>query len=180
MPDQDVVDEPMSIGGKLQRVLVVTVIVVLLGFWVWIFSGGPRADHKDEVGDRAFVERTHRRCQIMRAELTLLPAATESETAEERADVVDSATAIVARMVDEIEADLPDDEEDLEVLEQWIADWRVYVGDRQSYADRLRADEGAQFEVTENERVFRGVDDTIRNFADVNDMPDCAVPGDVG
>ena len=109
-----------------------------------------------------------------------LPAATESETAEDRADVVDEATAIVGRMVDEIETDLPDDEEDLEVLEQWIADWRVYIGDRQSYADRLRADEAAQFEVTENERVFRGVDDTIRNFADVNNMPDCAVPGDVG
>lgn len=180
MADPDVIDEPMSIGGRLQRVLVVAVIVVLLGFWAWIFSGGPRADHADEVSDREFVERTHRRCRILRAELSLLPDANQSETATDRADVVDDATALVVRMVDDIETDFPDDEADLEVLEQWIADWRAYIDDRQSYADRLRDDQSAQFEVTQNERVFRGVDDTIRNFADVNGMPDCATPGDVG
>lgn len=180
MADHDVVDEPMSLGGTLQRVLVVAVIVGLVGFWAWIFAGGPRADHADEVTDTEFVERTHRRCQLLRVELSRLPSATQAETATDRADVVDVATDLVVRMVDDIEADLPDDPDDLEVLEQWIDDWRTYIGDRDDYAERLREDPGAQFQVTENERVFRGVDDTIRNFADVNGMPDCATPGDVG
>ena len=180
MPDHDVVEEPMSLGGTMQRVLVILVIVGLIGFWAWIFAGGPRAAHADEVSDREFVERTHRRCQVLRVELSRLPDATESETAADRADVVDSATVLVTGMVDDIEADMPDDAEDVEVLEQWIADWRTYIDDRDDYADRVRDDPGARFEVTENERVLRGVDDTIRNFADVNGMPDCATPGDVG
>lgn len=180
MPDQEVVDEPMSVRSTVQRVLVVAVILGLFAFWLWIFSGAPRADHADEVKDREFVERTHLRCRTLRVELSGLPDATESATPAERADVVEESTAMVARMVDEIEADFPDDPEDLEVLEQWIADWRTYISDRSDYARRVRKDPDAQFQVTENERVHRGVDDTIRNFADVNDMPDCATPGDVG
>lgn len=180
MSDHDVIDEPLSVRSKMQRVLVIVVVLALVGFWAWIFSGGPRAEHADEVKDQEFVERTHLRCRTLRVELSRLPDSTEAHTSAERADVVEQSTALVARMVDDIEADFPDAPEDVEVLEQWIADWRTYVSDRSDYARRVRTDPEAQFQVTENTRVHRGVDDTIRNFADVNGMPDCATPGDVG
>ena len=40
-------------------------------------------------------------------------------------------------MIDDLEPLAPDGE-DGEIVAEWIADWRTYLGDREAYADALR------------------------------------------
>lgn len=162
------------------RAAAVVLIVGTVVFWVWIFSGAPKRANPDRLDDRAFVERTHERCRELRRDLDRLPDARAAESAAERATVLDRANVLVGAMVEEIEADRPTTGEDAQRLRGWLADWRTYVGDREAYAAALRRDPGARMTLSENAALSDGVDKTIEVFSDVNDMPDCATPGDVG
>ncbi|HEX2576185.1 MAG TPA: hypothetical protein VHK88_07530 [Aquihabitans sp.] len=174
------VDEPLALPSRVGRTLAVIAALAMILFWIWIFAGGPRKANADRLDDRAYVERTEQRCQRLLTDLDELPAAGEATSAAERADVLDRANVLVAAMVDDIQADAPTTGDDGESLRGWFADWRAYVADREAYAERLRADPDARLLVTENPELKDSVDRTIKIFADVNDMPDCATPGDVG
>ncbi len=174
------VDVPMGVPSRLGRVIAVVVALAIILFWIWIFTGGPKKVNADRLDDRAYVERTHERCRDLRADLAELPGAGDFTSATQRADVLDEANVLVEQMVDDIEADAPASGGDAEVLEGWFGDWRRYLRDREDYAARLRQDPDAKFLVTENPDLKDSVDKTIEVFADVNDMPDCATPGDVG
>lgn len=155
-------------------------IVATVVFWLWIFSGAPKRSNPDRLADRAYVEQTHERCRELRTALDRLPGADEAKDATARADVLDQANILVSAMVDEIEADGPTAGDDGQRLRGWFGDWRVYLGDREAYAEALRRDPEARMTMSENAAFGDGVDKTIEVFADVNDMPDCATPGDVG
>lgn len=176
----DVAKGSTQVRSLAGRVAAVVLIVGTVVFWLWIFSGAPKRANPDRLDDRAFVERTHERCQELRRELDRLPDARIAEDAAERAAVLDRANVLVAAMVDEIEADSPTTGDDAERTRGWLADWRTYVGDREAYAAALRQDPDARMTLSENDALSDGVDKTIEVFSDVNDMPDCATPGDVG
>jgi hypothetical protein len=53
------------------------------------------------------------------------------------------------------------------------------VANRRDYADRLRVDPEARL-LLDQSLGGDSVDKPIEIFADVNDMPTCATPGDVG
>lgn len=173
-------DEPLAMSWTVGRVLAVMVVVSVILFWGWIFTGGPKKDNPDRLDDRAYVSFAQERCVQLTGDLAGLPNAFTAETATDRADVIDEANVLVSSMVDDLEARAPTEGDDGKSLRGWIADWRTYVGDRETYADRLREDPEALFQITENTKLRDGVDKTIEIFADVNDMPECATPGDVG
>ena len=78
-------------------------------------------------------------CEAAHDDVAQLPPAVEAETASERAEIVAQANARFAAMVDDIEPLAPAGE-DGEIVAEWIADWRTYLGDREAYADALRTD----------------------------------------
>lgn len=174
------VDEPMAMRWSVGRVLAVIAALAIIAFWAWIFAGGPRKMNKDRLQDEAWVETSIERCERMLDELDDVPSAAASKTQAERSRNVLAANEVIAAMVDDLERTAPTDEQDREVLDEWFKDWRVYLSDRANYAERVLDDPAARFQVTENEKLGRGVDDTIRTFADVNDMKACRPPGDVG
>ncbi|MCB0977366.1 MAG: hypothetical protein KDB02_07880 [Acidimicrobiales bacterium] len=182
MPDtlSPEVDEPLAMRWSIGRILAVLAFLAMVAFWAWIFTGGPKKANPDRLADRAWVSTAVDRCQRMLDDLDEIPSAAETPTPAERAKNVRAADAVLSKMVDDLEASAPTDPKDREVLDHWFNDWRVYLKDRARYADAVATDPGAVFEITENERLHRGVDDTLKTFADVNDMPDCAPPGDVG
>ena len=149
-------------------------------FWIWILTGGPRRANPDRLDDRAFAASSEERCQQLLEDLDDLPSAATIEGATDRATVLDRATDLVEAMIDDLESGAPRSGDDDLRLTGWFSDWRTYIGDRRAYAEALRADSGARFQVTENAELRDGVDKTIEIFADVNDMPSCATPGDVG
>ncbi|MBX3283862.1 MAG: hypothetical protein KF703_00820 [Actinobacteria bacterium] len=174
-------DEPMAMRWSIGRVLAVAISVSLVAFWIWIFSGAPARPNPDRLDDRAFVARAEARCERLLDDLGELPGPGDFGSAEGRADVLDQANAMVATMVDDLEADAPTTGDDAVRMEGWIADWRTYLADREDYARRLREDPDAKLLISVNEKLQDPVDKTIQIFADdVNEMPACATPGDVG
>lgn len=162
------------------RTLAVIAALAMFLFWLWIFTGGPRKANPDRLDDRAFVERAEARCDRLLTDLEDVQAASEADSATERAAALDRANVLVMAMVDDLEADAPLSGDDRKSLDGWFQDWNAYLDDRRTYADALRVDPDAQLRITENTELRDGVDKTIEIFADVNDMPSCATPGDVG
>lgn len=173
-------EEPLDPPSTAIRVLAVIVVLAMMLFWIWIFARGPAKANPDRLDDRAYVERTEKRCQQLLTDLEALPPAEKADSASGRADVLDRANVMVAAMVDDIEGGAPTTGDDGVSLKRWFVDWRTYLADRKDYADRLRRDPDAKLLVTENPELKDSVDRTIQIFADVNDMGDCATPGDVG
>lgn len=155
------------------------IVLALVGFWIWILSGAPKRDNPDRVADRALINTTARRCKEAVDAIDKLPAATDSHTPRARAAVVDQATTILDRLVDRIEADTPTTGDDTIRLRGWTGDWRTYLRDRRSYTQRLRHDPRAKFLLDVN-KAHDSIDRAITNFADINDIPACDAPGDVG
>jgi hypothetical protein len=148
-------------------------------FWAVVFLGIPKKENPDRLDDRAFVERTIVRCDGLLEDLADLPNGSFVEGHRQRADVLDDATDLVEEMVDQIEADAPTTGDDAISLEGWLGDWRTYIENRRDYADRLRSDPDARL-LLDPSLGGDSVDKPIEVFADVNDMPTCATPGDVG
>ncbi len=162
------------------RAAAMVVVVAIVIFWFLILAGWFNKRNPDYLHDRAFVSRTSQRCSDTRRAINRLPPAADSPTAAARADVVDQATARLTDMVDAIAADEPKDASDARIVKAWVADWRVYLGNRRDYTVRLRSNPRAQFLVDEKPRANDPYDRVIKNFADINDMPDCGPTLDVG
>jgi len=178
LPEAEV-EEPLSMSWSVGRVLAVVTMVAIAVFWAVVFLGIPKKENPDRLDDRAFVERTITRCDGLLEDLGELPNAAFVESATDRADVLDDATDLVEAMVDAIEADAPTTGDDAISLDGWIGDWRTYIENRRDYADRLRVDPEARL-LLDQSLGGDSVDKPIEVFADVNDMPTCATPGDVG
>lgn len=178
-PPEAETETPMAMTWTVGRVIAVVVMLSMVVFWAWILSGGPRATNPDYLEDRAFAERTHQRCQNLREDLAALPNAALIETPAERAEVLDDANDMVDAFITAVETDAPTTGDDPSRIGGWLRDWRLYLADRESYAEALRTEENPRFLVTVSE-LGDSVDKTIEIFADVNEIGDCATPGDVG
>ena len=177
--DDPEVDEPLAMRWSVGRVLGVLTMVLIAVFWAAVFAGIFKRDNFDRLDDRAFVARTEARCDTLLEDLAELPNGSFIEDPVERARVLDEATDLVEAMVDAIDADAPTAGDDGKSVRGWIADWRAYVANRRDYADRLRVDPEARL-LLDQSLGGDSVDKPIEIFADVNDMPTCATPGDVG
>jgi hypothetical protein len=81
-----------------------------------------------------------------------------------------------------------DDLDDLETLvptrderrraDEWLGDWRTYLGDRERYAEALRTDPDARLLVSEKPGEGQQITGWIDEFANANRMPSCASPTD--
>jgi hypothetical protein len=160
------------------RVLVVVVVLGIVAFWAWIFSGAPRRQNPDYLSDRRWVAAAERTCASTRVRLADLPNAATTDDADKRARVLDRATDHLDTMVDGLADPPPGNRADADLASQWVGDWRRYLAARRDYADRLRVDPDARLLL--DEKFDDPLDTVIETFAKVNDMPSCATPGDVG
>ena len=172
-------DDEVTSGWSVGRVLGVVAALAMVLFWIWILAGGPDRKNPDYLDDRAFAKRTQQRCAAMLRQLDRLPAAADSKTPDERADVIVEATDEIRAMVDDIEADAPKTGDDHTRITGWLKEYRVWLDDRDDYARRLRQDARAQFLIDTNP-AGDSVDRSVTNFADINNIPECDTPGDVG
>jgi len=172
-------DAPTSNGWTVGRVLTVVAVLVLVGFWAWIFAGGPEKANPDYLSDRAFASWAQDQCTATNRRIDALQPAREATSADQRADVVDQASDELTLLVDDLEAKAPTTGDDAVRMQGWVSDWRTWIRDRRRYTAALRADPRAQFLVSANE-AGDSIDRPIKNFADINDIPECAPPLDVG
>ena len=170
---------PYRMGFTWGRGLAIGSVVLMVIFWVWIFSGAPKRTNRDYLQDRTYAASLEDRCQALRDDLDELPNAADLDSQAARADVLDDANVLVADFIDDLEAGAPREGDAAITIEGWIADWKIYLGDREDYAERLRTEDNAQLLLSRS-ALGDSVDKTIQVFSQVNDIKACDTPGDVG
>jgi hypothetical protein len=103
------------------------------------------------------------------------------EQMQQRADIVDTSTAILDTMLTDIVAIPVATDRDRELLGIFEDNYRIVIADRHRYAASLRKGERVQY----SETVVAGgpVSNVVLDFtAGVkgNDVPDCSPPGELG
>jgi hypothetical protein len=166
-------------GFTWGRGLAISAVVIMVIFWIWIFSGAAKRDNPDYLQDRTYAAALEKQCQGLRDQLAELPNAADQASQADRADVLDDANVLVGRFIDEVAAEAPTSGDAAVSVKGWLADWRTYLGDREDYAERLRTEENAQLLLSRS-KLGDSVDKTIQIFTQVNDIPACDTPGDVG
>jgi hypothetical protein len=163
-------------SSRIGRWAAVLVVAAIVGMWLYIFSGAAREDPPDRLDDPAFAGQAEPRCAEALTGLDDLPAAGESASADARAAVLDDANELLTNMVHDLDAIPVADDDDRELVDLWIDDWRRYLDDRRAYAEELQVDPEAELLVTA--RGGRQITLTIDRFATVNDMESCVTPLD--
>ena len=161
----------------------VAVVLSFVGIWGYVmylsvFEG--RADLRDHLEDTRWVESAEATCVPTAASIERLPFASEIDSLDERADVLDVATGELEDMVRQLRGLVPpSDPEEARAVSRWLDDWEAFNRDRREYAQRFRAGEDEPFTVTD--RGGYQIDVLLDDFAvKANDMPSCAPPDDVG
>jgi hypothetical protein len=159
--------------------LAVAVIVVgSFGLWAYALSGLAERTPPDTLTETAFAVAAEPRCAAARAAIDELPLAMTARSAVERAGTLDQATTIVEGLVIDLRAIPVDAPADRALVDAWLDDWDRYVADRRRYAEALRSDATARFTLTA--RNGKNYTRTMDAMAEVNEMPSCHTPGDVG
>lgn len=164
----------VTLGG----VAVLVVVVALTAMWAYALFGRP--DVPGRLDDADFRTAAEQTCARARTALDEVPRSITARTSAERADLVVQGTDILAGMVDELAAQTPSADPGRTVVTEWLADWRTYLGDRREYAERLRSDPDARFYVSQSDRDKRQITAAVDRLANINQMPSCTVPDDVG
>lgn len=148
--------------------------VVLWTYALW----GPRHDPPGTLDEPGFAVSAERVCRDALSAIEALPLPFESTSPQERAEVVRAANAELEAMLDSLDTAVPRSGEDRRRVREWLGDWRTFLGDRQAYADALAAGEDPRF--TETDKGGDHISQALEFFAQINDMPSCAPPPDVG
>jgi hypothetical protein len=171
-------DEPTRRRWRAVLTVLVLGMLAMWGYVLYLAFGPGRADPPDRLEDPAFAEAAQDRCDEALDLVAQLPTAAEARDAVDRADTLDVANDHFADMLDDLDGlvELAAPGEDREIVQEWLADWRVYLGDRQAFADALREDEDAELLVTA--KGGQQVTDYVDAFAQDNRMPACSTPLD--
>jgi hypothetical protein len=172
-------------GGRWRptRLLIIAVVVGLVSMWgyvVYLAFGPGRQPSPDRIDDPAFAEAAEDRCAEAVDRVDELPPAQDTTDPRERAAVLDEANSVFADMLDDLDAmvTLVPAGDDRTAATEWLADWRVFLHDREDFADRLRTDPDARMLVSEKEGQARHITEWIDEYALANHMSSCASPLD--
>ena len=163
------------------RYVLIAVVVLFAAFWIWaLFFASKESVNK--IGDRAWATRAQGICEAAKAErmqLADLRRVDEEDRAmlAERGDIVDRATDIVERMLDDVTAVQPSDPKGQAIVPDWARDYRTYIEDRREFADDLRAGMNEPFAETAVDGI--PISEKLTVFAGDNRMPDCGPPVDL-
>lgn len=152
--------------------------VLMAIFWTMVFSGFFTHRNPDELYDKNWVTEAEKICAPAATTIKNLPNASTSKTPADRAELLNRGTAALEPMVDALAAlPTPERAEDRTVVNGFLEDWRIYIGDRRDFADALLTDPAAQ--PLESEVHGGWVSDAIDIMARINKIPDCATPDDM-
>lgn len=173
--------EPLSLGRRAARIVGVVVALGIAVLWAYALWGPTEKSFPGTLSDTAFVTRAQEICTVTAGELAALEPAYRSRDAGARAEVIAEANVALAGMLDQLDAVAPsaDSGNDGRMIQEWLADWRTYLADRERYVGELADDPEARFYVSEKDN--RQVTEPIDFFAGRanEDMDNCVTPGDL-
>ncbi len=139
---------------------------------------GPRSEAPGSLGPDTFSTAAEPICLATLEQVNALPKAPETTDPSERATVIDEANVLLGAMVIEAREHTPGADPDRSMVTEWIDDREVLIADRQTFADAIRKDPRARY--LETEKGGNHLSEAITRFAEINEMPSCIDPGDVG
>jgi hypothetical protein len=157
-------------------------LAAFFAFWIWALFFASK-EPINRIGDEAWTARAEQICvaadeeRIALADFREMQDATP-ELVRERADIVDAATDVIERMLDDLVAVTPSDTKGQDLIPQWEADYRRYIESRRVFADELRST-GANTAFFEPEASGIPVSEKLEVFAADNGMAACAPPRDL-
>lgn len=159
------------------RVAAGAVIALIAVMWLYAASPWSRREPPATLENRSYAAAAAALCRDALAPIDDLPIASQARSPQERAQIIDQGNEVVADLVVRLRTLQPVGDHDTVLVEQWLDDWDELLRNRQAYADLLRAGGDEPFRVT----GFDGVplDASMQWFAKVNNMAECAPPGDV-
>lgn len=171
-------------GRRWVRLLLLVVVVALAAMWIYaLFFASKKAAYKvDDPAWRAHAEEVCTRYEEERLALTDTEGGYIAEPTEEqmieRADVVDAATDLLQRMIDEVTGFAPQSARDQELVAKYAGFYATMLADRRAYTARLRAFELEPYRET---KIEGGpVTNILVDFATVNELPHCSPPQELG
>lgn len=172
--------EPPSTTGRALVLLVVTGLVAMWAYVLYLAFFQGRQPPVDRIEDPTFARAAEVRCAQALDAVEELPLATESPTPEHRAGVLEQANAAYGSMLDDLDGmiHLVPESDERERAEAWLADWRIFLEDRETYASALRTDPEARMLVSEKPGEGRHITGWVDEFAKANRMPSCSSPTD--
>ncbi|HEV7759577.1 MAG TPA: hypothetical protein VGO78_11330 [Acidimicrobiales bacterium] len=181
--DDEPADGPPLRRWRPTRILILVVVAGLLAMWgyvLYLAFGPGRQPPIDRIDDHTFAIAAESRCAEAVDHVGELPLANEAHDPAERAAVLDEANATFAAMLDDLDGmtTLVPAGHWRENTTEWLADWRIFLADREDFADRLRTDPDARMLVSEKEGERRHITEWIDEFALANHMASCASPTD--
>ena len=112
------------------RTATATLIIALLIFWAWAFLLYEPPGNPDRLEDRNWTTAAEQLCALAVSSINNLPAAIESPSPKHRADVIDRATLLLNKMVENLGALTGGTDRDLDLIDKWLDDWSIYLNDR--------------------------------------------------
>lgn len=164
---------------KPTRLLIGVAVAGMVAMWVYVLYlaiGPGRQDPPDTLDDPVFPVAAQMRCEQTLDVVARLPRASADQTASERAAVIDQANQAFGEMLLDLELMVPSGE-DGQIVEEWLADWRTYLDDREAYAEALHDDPDSRLLVSPKQGQH--ITEYIDAFAADNHMPACSTPLDV-
>lgn len=168
---------------RIGVLLVVASFVGIWGYIMWLTFVEGRAEPHDRLEDTRYAEAAEETCAESASRFAALPLASEVDSPEERADLLDQGSDELDVMVGRLEGLVaPSIPEEARAVERWLDDYRTYVRDRRAYAAAQRDPSHPRYDqpFLVTDRGGFQVDVLIEDFAHVNRMESCEPPDDVG
>jgi hypothetical protein len=160
------------------KVISVVLLLTITLFWIWALSPLAPSGHPDKLDDSSFADEAKVLCGIAEEKLEEIPYAFSVKSPDERADQIDQGTAIYRNLLSELLLIAPEENtRDGRLVRLWIADYALYLDDRDNYAEQFRDGIDEAFTVTK--KGSRWVTDPVDEFAKGNKIRECLVPLDV-
>jgi hypothetical protein len=162
------------------RIVASLLCLVLASFWIYAFFFAD-TNKRNLIGDKSWPKYAESICAKAEQERFKLADFSRIEgTPEEltkRAGLVEQATDGLDVMVQDLGLRTPSDENGLNVVKLWLAEYMTYLEDRREYIVELRAGNNVTFSETAIEGV--PISERLLTFANENNMASCAPPTDV-
>ena len=165
-------------GTLALRAFLTVLVVAMVVLWVYAFFLAP-SGNPDRLEDRSWPAAAEARCLAARAAIAELPPAARATDVVTRADDIDLATDVVVSLVADLGQLSGGTVDDQVMIENWLADWAVYIGDRRHHAVRLRLEGDVRPLLTALPSGSGSFVKRMNGFARVNDMEACLDPGDM-
>ena len=173
---------PSSLGRRSLQVFLATICLGIAVFWIWTLFFPPTKQSVAKVDDVAWTIRANEICNQANLERDKLVDLRRIDTVSgdalaERADIIDKATVIVQKMLDDVTAQVPTGVKDADLMNTWKDMYQDWIDGRVEYTAILRTGVNAPFA----ESMLEGgpVSDYINDFAVANRMNSCSSPMDL-